>query len=163
MSKNACSVVPPFALDDVKANPPAPSTSGRRHQAHSKCSPDDLDNHSSSKRLFERRQQVPLIRPQTGCPGHLPDNMRFSPKTEALERLRRTEEQQAHQAALDVRRQHRVQQEQQHDQKERAQAARADQLLAMKARAAAARAAAVAKSQGHGFDIISLQDKSPPP
>ena len=163
MSKHACSTVPPFALDEPKSNPPPGPASGRRHQTHSKGSPDDLDSAPSSKRLFERRQQLQLIRPQTGCPGHLADKLRFSPKTEALERLRRSEEQQAHKAALEARRQHRVQQEQQHDQKERAQAARADQLLAMKASAAAARAAALARSQGHGFDIISFKDKTAPP
>ncbi len=159
MSMNACSVVPPFALDDPKANPPAPSPSGRRHQAHSKSSPDDLNSAPSSKRFFERQQQLPLIRPQTGCPGHLADNMRFSPKAEAQERLRRQDEQQAHEAALDVRRQQRQEQEQQHDRLERAKTARAEQLLAKKVQAAAARNATLAKSQGHDFDIISLQDK----
>ena len=158
MSKQSVTTSPPFALDKPEQFQARQHNGGKRHQAVAKSSTDDLNGPPNSKKFFsERRKQVPLIRPQTGCPGFQPDSKRFNTKSDAEESGRRAEEQRMHMAALKLRSQNRAQHEQQLNQKERALQARADQQIASKARAMAAREAA--RNDQQGFNIINLQAK----
>lgn len=156
MTNPACNVSPPFALDDPESSQEFCIKTGRRPPAENHISTDDLDGPPSNKKFFEKPAKPPLIRPPTGCPGYLESSLQFSPKTEVLEGLRRTQEQKTHEAAIDYRKQHKLQQQEERDQKQQSLDIRADQKLKTQQRAAVAQAAL---SKQHGFDIITLQDK----
>jgi hypothetical protein len=158
MTNLSCNVCPPFALDDPETSPKYRHKGGRKPASEDHISTDDFDGPPNSRKNFERQEHAGLIRPGTGCPGHLEASLQFTPKADVFEASRRSEAHKTHAAALNYRKEHRKQQQKEHDQKVEALDAKQGQQLVSRRRAAAAHEAL---SKQHGFNIISLQDKSP--